>query len=504
MADLELNNIVKKFGGVTVLNKVSLHCNRGEVHALLGENGAGKSTLLKVLSGAHMPDEGEILLFGKKIEIKSPTDALKHGIGTVYQELSTVPELTVGENIFVGRIPRTKLGLFDYKKLYEDTEKLFQEYEIEDIDPRAKAGSLSLSQKQIVEILKTLSKEPEVVILDEATSALTENRVQWLLSLARKLADKGKIVLFISHRMGEIQNGCDKITILRNGINTGEMNVKEIQMDVVIASMLGRKIANYFPDIECHVQKEKMLEVRNLTYTHILNGVDFDLHKGEVLGIGGLAGQGQAELLQALFSVIHARGDVKLHGESVQLKSPKQCLRKGIALVPEERGIQGLILSFPIRYNISLPMLEKISNPLWVSRKKENEIVDHYMQALQVKADSREMAAMNLSGGNQQKVVMAKIMATEPELMLMHDITRGVDVGTKKEMFSLVRDFAAKGNAVVFFSTDVEELVNICDRVLVMYDGKIAADLKDDAMTKENIISASIGNTVEGGDGSEE
>ena len=277
------------------------------------------------------------------------------------------------------------------------------------------------------------------------------------------------------------------------------MNVKEIQMDVVIASMLGRKIANYFPDIECHVQKEKMLEVRNLTYTHILNGVDFDLHKGEVLGIGGLAGQGQAELLQALFGVIHAKGEVKLHGETVQLKSPKQCLRKGIALVPEERGIQGLILSFPIRYNISLPMLEKISNPLWVSRKKENEIVDHYMQALQVKADSREMAAMNLSGGNQQKVVMAKIMATEPELMLMHDITRGVDVGTKKEMFSLVRDFAAKGNAVVFFSTDVEELVNICDRVLVMYDGKIAADLKNEAMTKENIISASIGNTVEGG-----
>ena len=208
--------------------------------------------------------------------------------------------------------------------------------------------------------------------------------------------------------------------------------------------------------------------------------------------------------MQALFGVIHAKGEVKLHGETVQLKSPKQCLRKGIALVPEERGIQGLILSFPIRYNISLPMLEKISNPLWVSRKKENEIVDHYMQALQVKADSREMAAMNLSGGNQQKVVMAKIMATEPELMLMHDITRGVDVGTKKEMFSLVRDFAAKGNAVVFFSTDVEELVNICDRVLVMYDGKIAADLKNEAMTKENIISASIGNTVEGGNGSEE
>lgn len=497
MADLEFNNITKSFNGVTVLKNVSLHCNRGEVHALLGENGAGKSTLLKVLSGAHLPDSGEIRIFGEKVEIKSPTDAIRHGIGTVYQELSTIPDLTVGENIFIGRMPKNKLGAFDRKRLYRDTMELFRRYDVEDIDPDAKAGSLSLSQKQIVEILKTLSKEPEVVILDEATSALTENRVQWLLSLARKLADKGKIVIFISHRMSEIQNGCDNITILRNGENAGEVSVSEVQMDDVISKMLGRKISGYFPEIESHAGKDKMLEVRDLHHTHILNGVNMDLYQGEVLGIGGLAGQGQAEFLLSLFGVLKSTGEIRLKGETVHLKSPKACLRKGIALVPEERAVQGLILSFPIRYNISLPMLHKISNPLWVSRKKEYAVVDKYMEALSIKAQSREMAAMNLSGGNQQKVVMAKILAMEPELLLMHDITRGVDVGTKKEMFNLVRDFARQGHAVVFFSTDVEELVKVCDRVLVMYDGKIGANLSGDSLTKENIIGASIGSSVE-------
>lgn len=498
MSDLEFNNITKSFNGVTVLENVSLHCNRGEVHALLGENGAGKSTLLKVLSGAHLPDSGEIKIFGEKVEIKNPTDAIRHGIGTVYQELSTIPDLTVGENIYIGRIPKNKIGSFDRKKLNKQTMELFKEYEVEDIEPDARAGSLSLSQKQIVEILKILSKEPEVVILDEATSALTENRVHWLLSLARKLAEKGKIVIFISHRMSEIQNGCDKITILRNGKNSGELNVSEVQMDDVISKMLGRKISGYFPDIESYAAKEKVLEVKNMCYTHILNGVDMELYKGEVLGIGGLAGQGQAEFLLALFGVVRALGEIRYKGEQVKLKSPGDCLRKGIALVPEERAIQGLVLSFPIRYNISLPMLHKISNPFWVSKKKENAIVDRYMKALQIKADNREMAAMNLSGGNQQKVVMAKILATEPELLLMHDITRGVDVGTKKEMFSLVRDFAKQGHAVIFFSTDVEELVKVCDRVLVMYDGKIGANLQGTVLTKENIIGASIGSNKAG------
>ncbi len=497
MADLEMNQITKSFGEVTVLKDVTLHCNRGEVHALLGENGAGKSTLLKVLSGAHLPDAGEIKLFGKKAEIRNPNDAMRYGIGTVYQELSVIPELTVSENIFVGRIPKRKTGMFDRKKLEEDTRKLFEEYGIDDIDPNAKARSLSLSQKQIVEILKTLAKNPEIIILDEATSALTDDRVVWLLGVARKLADQGRIVLFISHRMAEIQYGCDMITILRNGENSGEVSAKEIDMDDVISKMLGRKMAGYFPEITSYKTDDLVMRVRNLTYLHVLNGVDLDVYRGEVLGIGGLAGQGQAELLQALYGVLKTKGEVRLKGKSIRLHSVKSAIRNGIALIPEERAIQGLILRDSIRYNISLPILNKISNPMWVSQKKEYAVVDKYMKELQIKADSREMAAINLSGGNQQKVVMAKILAMEPEVFLMHDITRGVDIGTKKEMFHMVREFAKEGHPVIFFSTDVEELVNVCDRVAVMYDGKIQADLQDQALTRENIIKAAIGNSVD-------
>jgi ABC-type sugar transport system ATPase subunit len=345
----------------------------------------------------------------------------------------------------------------------------------------------------MIEIMRVLSKKPDVVILDEATSALTENKVRWLLSLARKLADENRIVVFISHRMAEIQEVCDNITILRNGMTVGEMNVRDVVMDRVISLMLGRKIEGYFPDVVNSTADEKLLEVRNLTYTQILNSVSFDLYRGEVLGLGGLAGQGQAELLLSVFGIVRPKGEVKLDGKPHKIKTPKESLKKGIALVPEDRGAQGLLLSFSIGYNISLPSLAKITSGPFLNKKKEKDIVSAYMNSLQIKAESSEMAVMNLSGGNQQKVALAKMLATKPKLLLMHDITRGVDVGTKKEIFSLVRGLAKEGCGVIYFSTDIEELVNVCDRILVMYDGRIGAVLSGKDMTKENIISASIG-----------
>ncbi|MDR1581630.1 MAG: sugar ABC transporter ATP-binding protein [Synergistaceae bacterium] len=493
MADLEFSNIYKHFNGVYALQNASFSCDRGEVHALLGENGAGKSTLIKILSGAYTADAGEIKLFGRKLGIRKPTDAMNCGIGTVYQELSTIPDLTVSENIFIGRIPQNKIGYFQKKKLYQMTAELFREYDVHDIDPDAPAYKLSLSKRQTVEIMRVLSKKPDVVILDEATSALTENKVRWLLSLARKLADENRIVIFISHRMAEIQEVCDNITILRNGMTVGEMNVKDVVMDKVISLMLGRKIEGYFPDVVNSVIDEKLLEVRNLTYTQILNSVSFDLYRGEVLGLGGLAGQGQAELLLAVFGIVRPKGEIKLDGEPHKIKTPQESLKKGIALVPEDRGAQGLLMSFPIGYNISLPSLKKMTNGPFLDKKKEKDTVSAYMNSLQIKAESSEMAVMNLSGGNQQKVVLAKMLATKPKLLLMHDITRGVDVGTKKEIFSLVRDLAKEGCGIIYFSTDIEELVNLCDRILVMYDGRIGAVLSGKDMTKENIVSASIG-----------
>jgi len=496
MADLELKNISKRFGGIFALKNVSLECNRGEVHALLGENGAGKSTLIKILSGAHQADTGEIILFGKKVKIKSPINAIEHGIGTVYQELSIIPELTVSENIFIGRIPTNKIGRFSNKKLYEMTTELFEKYDVTDINPNARAGSLSLSKRQKIEILRVLSKEPEIIILDEATSALMENMVEWLLSLARKLADQGKIVIFISHRMSEIKSSCDKITIIRNGETVCKKNVKEINMDEVVALMLGRKIEGYYPKLVNHSKEQKALEVKDLRFGKNLNGVDLHLKKGEVLGVGGLAGQGQNELLLAIYGVINAKGEILLDGEPCKIKSPKNSLKKGVALVPEERATEGLLLDFPIWHNISLASMDKLTIGPFLSKKKENKIVDEYIKLLQIKAVSLHVAVTNLSGGNQQKVVLAKILATEPSLLLMHDITRGIDVGTKKEVFSLVRKLAEKGNSIIYFSTDVDELVNLCDRVVVMFDGKVGASFEGEQMKKENIVGAYIGETI--------
>ncbi|MEX1307397.1 MAG: sugar ABC transporter ATP-binding protein [Eubacteriales bacterium] len=496
MADLELKNISKHFGGIAALQNVSLACNRGEVHALLGENGAGKSTLIKILSGAHQADSGEISLFGKTVKIKNPSNAIEQGIGTVYQELSIIPELTVSENIFIGRIPTNRFGRFNDEKLYEMTKALFEKYDVKDIDPNAKAGTLSLSKRQMIEILRVLSKEPEIIILDEATSALMENMVEWLLSLARKLADQGKIVIFISHRMAEITSSCDKITILRNGETVCEIDVKEINMDEVVALMLGRKIEGYYPELVSHVKDEKVLEVKNLTYGRRLNGVDLHLKKGEVLGIGGLAGQGQNELLLALYGVIKAKGEILLNGKPSKIKSPEDGLKKGIALVPEERATEGLLLDFSIGHNISLASMRKLVSGPFLSKKKEKKIVEEYIKLLQIKSVDLQSAVTNLSGGNQQKVVLAKILATEPSLLLMHDITRGIDVGTKKEVFALVRKLAQQGNAILYFSTDCDELVNMCDRVLVMFDGKVGATFEGENMIKENIVGAYIGETI--------
>jgi ABC-type sugar transport system ATPase subunit len=495
MADLELRNISKSFDGVYALNNASLSCNRGEVHALLGENGAGKSTLLKVLSGACQADAGEIIISGEVAKIKRPVDAMNYGIGTVYQELSIIPELTVGENIFIGRIPRNKIGYFDKKKLYQATLDLFHEYDVTDINPNDKAGRLALSKRQMIEILRVLSKKPEVVVFDEATSALAENKVQWLLSTARKLAKQGRIVIFISHRMSEIKDGCDIITILRNGMTVGEMKVNEVDMDLAISLMLGRKVEGYYPEITSHATNEKVLIVKNLRYQHILKDVNFDLYRGEVLGIGGLGGQGQAELLLSLFGVVKSKNEICVNGESYKVKTPKKSIKAGVALIPEDRSSQGLLLPFSIMFNVSLSSLAHLTKGPLLSITKESSIVGKYMGILQIKASNREMAVMNLSGGNQQKVVLAKMLATEPKILLMHDVTRGVDVGTKKDIFNLVRKLTALGNSIIYFSTDVEELVHVCDRVVVMFDGYIGACFTGKDMNATNIISASIGET---------
>ncbi len=504
--DLQLKNISKSFSGVQALKNVDFEANYGEVCALLGENGAGKSTLIKILSGSLKPDTGSIFLEGKELVIKKPKDAFRQGIGTVYQELSLAPSLSVAHNVFLNS-DELKVGqMVNTKEINRRTQELLDKYEIQGIKPTDIVRDLGLPYRQMVEIIKTLAKDPKVVILDEATSALAEDKVVWLLKIARKMADEGRIVIFISHRLAEIFTGCDRVIVFRNGENVGSRNISETNADELVSMMLGRRQEGYYPERIDHTTNEVMLETNDLQLKNRLCGVNIKVHKGEVLGVGGLAGQGQSELFQTLSGVLNPTGgEILIDGKAKNLKNPTQSIKEGIALIPEDRGNQGLVLTLTIKENITLPVVDKIKKfGLFVDRKKEKEIIQSSMDRLKIKATDADIEVMTLSGGNQQKVVFAKMFAADPKIFMLYDCTRGVDVGTKAEIFNLVRKLAEDGNALLYYSSDVEELVNVCDRVAVMCDGKVSALLERDKITKENIILASVGGTVEGASGEKE
>lgn len=502
--DLELKNISKSFNGVHALKNVDFEANFGEVRALLGENGAGKSTLIKILSGSLKPDSGEIYLDGQKLEIKKPRDAFRQGIGTVYQELSLSPNLSVAHNVFLNSEELHVGQMVNRKEIEGKTQELLERYEIDGVKPTDLVKDLGLPHRQMIEIIKTLAKDPKVVILDEPTSALAEDRVKWLLRIARKMADDGRIVIFISHRMAEIFGGCDNVTVFRNGENVGERALSQTNPDELVAMMLGRRQEGYFPERIDYSEDKIMLETRGLCLGGRLCDANIQVKKGEVMGIGGLADQGQSELFQTLSGVlVPSEGEILIDGEVKHLKNPTESIRQGVALIPEDRGNQGLVLPQTIRENIILPVVSQITKfGIFIDRKKENDIIESSMSQLKIKAVDADMEVNALSGGNQQKVVFAKMFAAKPKIFLLFDCTRGVDVGTKAEIFNLVRNLARQGNALLYYSSDVEELVNVCDRVSVMCDGKVSAVLEGRKITKENIILASVGETVDGSDSS--
>ncbi len=497
MADLVLSNICKSFEGIKALDNVTFEANQGEVHALLGENGAGKSTVIKCLGGCISIDSGEMTLHGKKLNISNPKDAMEAGVGIVFQELSLIPTLNVADNIYLGIKVNNKISLTRRKTIYKMTQELFKKYDIEDIKPDAKVDTLSLSHRQIVEIAKVLSRDPKVVVFDEATSALTQNRVQWLLKIARKLAQDGKTVIFISHRMAEIKDLCDVVTVFRNGQNVGTRKIGEVTSDELVTMMLGRKVTGYYPEKISYKQDKTMLETKKLSLKNrSIHDIDLNLKYGEVVGVGGLAGQGQSSLFLSLYGVLHADGEQYIEGKKVKLRSPEQSLKHGVALVPEDRSTQGLVLPLSIKNNILMSVISRLTRFGIIQKKATDMLVENSVHTLDIKAGDLDVPVMSLSGGNQQKVVLSKLLLTEPKVMLLYDTTRGVDIGTKKEMFVLVRKLAAKGNTILFYSTDMEELVNVCDRALVMYEGGIVADLENEFLTQENILRASIGEKV--------
>lgn len=494
MPDFVMKNICKSFPGVKALDNANFSADRGDIVALLGENGAGKSTLIKVLCGEHKPDSGEIFFEGRKLSIHSTRDAIEQKICAVYQELSLVPELTIAENMFLGFYEVDGLRRVNYRKLEERTAELFKKYDADYLNPGMKVKELSLAQKQVLEILKALNRDGDIIVFDEATSALSDKNARWLMNIIRRLAEEGKVIIFISHRLDEIRSLCSRVIVYRAGTDVADLKIEEADSDQLVALMLGREIGGYYSEKENFVREDEVLvSLKNVCSGHALRNVNLDLRAGEILGVGGLAGQGQSELFKCLFGLLPYSGEIAIKGKVIRMNNTATAMKQSIALIPEERGLQGVVLKQSVRENIVLASLDKIANGLFLSKAKESAVVDESMKALSVKAESPETLVGTLSGGNQQKVVLAKALATEPDIILMYDITRGVDVGTKKEMFNMTKQYAKEGKAILFYSTDSEELVNVCGSVVVMNGGMIAGRLDGDMSTRENIIRLSVG-----------
>ncbi|MFO1141798.1 MAG: sugar ABC transporter ATP-binding protein [Amaricoccus sp.] len=490
---IEVSGLQKRFGGIVALDGVSFAARAGEVHALLGENGAGKSTLIQILAGAVRHDAGEILVDGEPYRPAGPDAAEARGIAAVFQELSLVPDLTVEQNVWFRHAPRTRLGTVDRRALRRLTTDLFARYRFPSLRPDAEVRRLTLAERQIVEIAKALARSPRILILDEATSALPAREAEWLLALTRELAAEGRLVVFISHRMAEVRGVADRLTIFRNGRTVAAHEASAVTDDAIVTAMIGRHLDRLYPERIPTATGRVALRVRDFAGPR-LRGVDLDLLEGEVLGVGGLQGHGQRELFQALFGAGRASGAVELWGSPARIASPRQALtgRDGIALVPEDRRGQGLLPAKSVRENLTLAVIRRFSHRGLLDPAREAALVREMVDFLKIKAGTPEQPAGTLSGGNQQKVIFGKMLLTEARVLLLYDPTRGVDVGTKGEIFQLMRDLAARGYAILFYSSDLPELVHVADRVLVMRDGRVAAALAGDRISEAAILRAAV------------
>jgi ribose transport system ATP-binding protein len=491
---LSARNIIKRYGAVVALSDGNLDVHTGEVVALIGANGSGKSTMSKVINGVVVLDGGQLLLDGKPVQFSSPQAAKNMGIATVFQELSLIPQMTVAENIWLTREPLTAFGRVNNKLLKEKTEQLlalFQgTYKI-DIHPDDVVATLPPDEKQIIEILKAISFDPWMIILDEATASLDNRQVQRLFELIQKWKQAGKAVVFVSHRMEEIFRLADRYSVLRNGRTVGAGEIKDINEKELVRLMIEKESAftftRYIQEVE---EKPVCLDVKDLR-TETLHGVSMKVHEGELVGIGGLQGQGQRDLLHSLFGDIPYQGSVNLFGKEVRFKHPREALKHGLALVPGDRGREGLLDIRSILENLQLPSWSRYGFPLRMKEAKRD--AEQVGESLNLVMAGVQEPVSSLSGGNAQKVVLGKWLVRKPKLLLLDDPTKGVDVGTKAEIYALLTKLCREGKTILFYSSEDEELVGLCDRVLVMHDGVISTELSGDSMSKENLIAASLG-----------
>ncbi len=486
MAFLEMRNITKRFPGVLALDRVDFESERGEIHAVVGQNGAGKSTLMKILGGAYSDYEGEIYIDGKPVHIRSPKDSRAVGIAVIYQELNLVPYLTVAENIFLGREPTKFLGFIDFAKMREEAGKILAELD-PTIDPEAKVNDLPVGKQQLTEIAKALSQNASILIMDEPTSALTEAETLKLYDIIRKLKAQGTTILYVSHRLREVFTISDRITVLRDGRKIGTVKTTKADPRQVVAMMVGREVEEFEPHAPPKKVGTAMLEVRNLVVIdktnpqkNLLDGVSLQVRKGEVVGIFGLLGAGRSELLLTIFGAspgIVTDGEILIDGKPVAFKSPIEAINSGVGLVTEDRKTTGLILTMTSGHNISLAALRQFSQFQFIKRRAEEEAVWQAYQRLNIQPPMPSMPVVNLSGGNQQKVLLSRWLLVKPKILLLDEPTRGVDIGARAELYKFIRHIAhEEGVAVLFASSELPEVLALADRILVMHHGRIVAE----------------------------
>ena len=492
---LELKGVCKSFPGVKALDNVQLALRPGTVHALMGENGAGKSTLMKCLFGIYKMDAGEIYMNGQKIQVDNPDEAMKLGIAMVHQELQPVPARSVAENLFLGRFPVKKIGpiqMIDHKKMYEDTAYWLHEVKM-DFDPKAMLGDLSIGQMQSVEIAKAVSHQAKVVIFDEPTSSLSDNEVEALFRIMNDLRDKGVAMVYISHKMDEIKRIADDITIMRDGTYVGTWPASELTTDQIIAKMVGRELTNVYPERK-NEPGDVILEVNDLCSIHAnsFQHVSFNLRKGEILGFGGLVGAQRTELLEGIFGIRGIEsGEIKINGTPVKIKKPSDAMKEGIGLITEDRRGNGIFGCLSIKDNVGVSVYNKYLKAGFVlDHKRINGVVDDSIKKLRIKTPSMKEHIANLSGGNQQKVIVARWLANDPDILIMDEPTRGIDVGAKHEIYEIMNDLAAQGKAIIMISSEMAELLGMSDRVYVMCDGKLRGEITEkEEMTQAKVMS---------------
>lgn len=489
---LQLENISKSFPGVKALTDVTMRVKRGETMGLVGENGAGKSTLMKILTGVYQRDSGEIRIDGQNVKIANPLDAQKLGLSIIFQEMNLVDSLSIAENIFVGRLPKKRVAGVSWKEVMRRAEELLEKVGLKK-DPAVKVEFLSIAEKQMVEIAKALSIQAQIIVMDEPSATLTDKELQHLFDIIEVLKQEKITVIYISHRLDEIFRLCDSVTVLRDGKVIDTRPVEGMTREEIITKMVGRELEQEYPVRKGKPGDEIVLQVEHLSRAPKFEDISFSLKKGEILGIAGLVGAGRTEIVRCIFGADKKTGGkIRLHGEEINISSPKSAIEKKIALVTEDRKGQGLVLEESVTKNISLANLKSVSSRGFLKKKKEAEAAKAYLARLSIKAPGVESDCINLSGGNQQKVVLAKWLYTEAEILILDEPTRGIDVGAKYEIYQLIYRLVEEGKSVILISSELPEVIALSDRLLVIHEGRLKGELKGEDMTAEMIMKTAI------------